>query len=51
MELYEFDQEKINFFTKKFGFQEDGRLRQNCYSDGSYHDSLIISLLKKDFNG
>ena len=51
MELYEYDQKKINFFTKNFGFQEDGKLRQNCYSNGSYHDSLIISLLKKDFNG
>ena len=51
MELYEYDQKKINFFTKNFGFQEDGKLRQNCYSIGSYHDSLIISLLKKDFNG
>jgi len=46
MELYEFDKRKINFFTNKFNFKQDGLLRQNCYEDGKYWDSYIISLLK-----
>lgn len=49
MELYEFDTKKINFFTQKFGFHRDGILRENCFEDGKYHDSYIISLLKKDY--
>ena len=49
MELYEFDLSKINFFTNKFSFSIDGKLRENCFEDGRYYDSLIISLIAKDF--
>ncbi len=49
MELYEFDTLKIDFFTKLFNFKIDGRLRDNCFNNGKYFDSFIISLLKKDF--
>lgn len=49
MELYEFDNEKIEFFTKDFGFKKDGLLRDNCYEDGKYWNSHIISLLTSDF--
>lgn len=48
MELYEFDTKKIDFFTKKFNFKKDALLRQNCFEDGKYWDSLIISLLRED---
>ena len=46
MELYEFDNKKINFFTKKFKFKQDGILRDNCFENGNYHNSVIISLIK-----
>lgn len=49
MELYEFDSKKIDFFTKKFNFKQDGLLRQNCFEDGKYWDSYLISLLSKDY--
>ena len=48
MELYEFDVKKLDFFLNKFQFKQDGRLRQNCYEDGKYWDSFIISLLKNE---
>ncbi len=48
MELYEFDSQKIAFFQNKFNFKIDGTLRQNCFEDGKYWDSLIISKLKDD---
>ena len=53
MELYEFDTKKIDFFTNEFNFKQDGLLRDNCFEDGKYWDSLIISILnqKKGFNG
>jgi RimJ/RimL family protein N-acetyltransferase len=49
MELYEFDLKKLEFFKQKFNFIEDGTLRDNCYENGKYYDSYIISILKKDY--
>jgi len=43
MELYEFDKVKLDFFINKFGFKKDGVLRDNCYEDGKYFDSFLIS--------
>ena len=48
MELYEFDKRKIDFFTNKFNFHQDGLLRQNCFVEGRYWDSYILSLLKNE---
>lgn len=48
MELYEFDNRKLAFFEGKFGFKRDGTLRQNCFEDGRFWDSHILSLLRSD---
>lgn len=48
MELYEFDDMKIEFFTKEFGFEKDGKLRDNCFYKGKYWDSYIISLINEN---
>jgi RimJ/RimL family protein N-acetyltransferase len=45
MELYEFDKMKIEFFVKEFDFVKDGKLRDNCFYEGKYWDSYIISLI------
>ncbi len=47
MELYEYDSKKINFFINEFNFKKDALLRDNCFEDGRYWDSIIISLLNK----
>jgi RimJ/RimL family protein N-acetyltransferase len=49
MELYEFDSKKLDLFVGKLGFKHDGRLRQNCFYDGRYWDSFIVSLLKDEW--
>ena len=49
MEQYEYDLQKINFFTEKFNFENDGVLRENCFEGGKYWNSNIISLLRRDF--
>ena len=49
MELYEFDIQKLDFF-KNIGFKKDGRLRDNCFQEGKYWDSYIISLLHNEFS-
>lgn len=46
MELYEFDKKKIDFFTNQFGFKQDGILRDNCFDNGRYWNSIIISKLR-----
>jgi len=45
MELYEYDKIKLDFFTNKFGFEVDGKLRDNCFENGKYWDSYFLSLL------
>ena len=46
MELYEFDKAKIDFFKEQFQFETDGTLRDNCFEEGRYWNSLIISLIR-----
>ena len=48
MELYEFDEQKIHFYMTKFNFNKDGTLRENCYENGRFWDSVILSKLKTD---
>ena len=50
MELYEFDSKKITFFKEKFSFKEDGCLRDNCFEDGRYWNSYIISLTSNEYS-
>ena len=49
MELYEFDHPKLETFVEKFGFNIDGKLRMNCFEDGQYWDSYVLSILKNEF--
>jgi RimJ/RimL family protein N-acetyltransferase len=49
MELYEFDKKKTDFFFNNFPFKQDGVLRENCFEDGRYYNSIIISLLQKEY--
>jgi RimJ/RimL family protein N-acetyltransferase len=48
MELYEFDKAKLDFFLNDFAFKKDGKLRDNCFEEGRYWDSFIISLTRSD---
>ena len=48
MELYEYDTLKLDFFQKEFNFQQDGLLRDNCFEDGKYWNSHIISLINAE---
>ena len=33
------------------GFVEEGRLREEIYADGRYHDMLVMAILRREFNG
>jgi len=34
---------------RKLGFQEEGRLRQMIYTDGQYHDEIVLGMTAKEF--
>lgn len=39
----------IKAYTKA-GFQIEGVLREACYRDGAFHDKIIMSMLRSEFN-
>ena len=34
---------------KSLGFREEGRLKEQCYRGGKYHDDLVMALFAEDF--
>jgi hypothetical protein len=48
-EIYEFDEKKKKLYDK-FGFQQDGLLRQNYFYEGKWWNSRILSLLSSEFS-
>ena len=47
-EIYEFDEKKRKLY-ERFGFQQDGLLRENFWHDGKWWNSVIISLLSREY--
>ena len=35
---------------KKLGFIEEGRKRESCFRNGTFHDKILMSLLEKEWN-
>jgi len=35
--------------AKKMGFKEEGRLRENSFFDGQFHDSVVLGLLRDEY--
>jgi RimJ/RimL family protein N-acetyltransferase len=50
MELFEFDKQKLLFFLNEFNFHRDGILRDNCFEEGVYYNSIVLSLLASEFS-
>jgi hypothetical protein len=46
-EIYDFDEKKNNLY-KKFGFKRDGVLRDQYFYNGTWSNSLILSLLNTE---
>jgi RimJ/RimL family protein N-acetyltransferase len=47
-EIYTFDNKKIEFL-QNLGFKKDGQLRENYFYDGQWWDSIILSLLCREY--
>ena len=37
--------------AEKMGFKEEGRLRENVFFDNSFHDTVVLGLLKNEYDG
>lgn len=48
-EIYEFDDKKKDLY-EKLGLKVDGILRENYFYEGKWWNSMILSILRKDFN-
>ena len=48
LEVFSFNKRAINCY-KKSGFIEEGRLRQNVFRDGKYHDEILMGLLREEY--
>ncbi len=36
--------------AEKMGFKEEGRMRENVFFDNSFHDTVVLGLLKNDYD-
>ncbi len=48
LSVYEFNQRAKRCY-EKCGFHEEGRAREAFYSDGRYHDSLLMAILRHEY--
>ncbi len=48
LEVVAFNKDAINLY-KKIGFENEGILKQQIYLEGSYHDLVIMSLIRDGF--
>lgn len=50
LQVYAFNPRAIRSYQKA-GFAEEGRMRESVYSEGFYHDTIIMSLLRDEWDG
>ncbi|MGR9049814.1 GNAT family N-acetyltransferase [Halobacillus faecis] len=48
LDVFSFNDRALKCY-KNLGFQEEGRLRDDLFYDGKYHDSILMSILKREF--
>ena len=48
LSVFEFNEDAISAYAK-LGFQEEGRLRRALRRDGAFHDAILMSVLKDEW--
>lgn len=48
LKVFSFNKRAIKSY-KKNGFIEEGRLRQNIFRNGKYHDEIIMGILRREY--
>lgn len=49
LRVYEYNKRAIRCY-EKCGFRHEGTLRQDLFHDGRYHDTLIMGVLREEFD-
>lgn len=49
LDVYSFNKRGIKSY-EKLGFKQEGIIRDELFYDGEYHDSIIMGVLKDEFN-
>ncbi len=48
LDVFAYNERGIKSY-KKLGFKEEGRIRQDLFYDGEYHDSILMGVLKDEY--
>jgi len=48
LRVYDFNQRGVKSY-RKLGFVEEGRMRQELFRDGQYHDIILMGLLREEW--
>ena len=48
LHVHEFNERGVRAY-EKVGFRKEGRLRQDCYRDGRYWDTLVMGILREEW--
>lgn len=48
LQVFSFNERAVRLY-EKLGFQHEGRLRQDFFLDGTYHDTLMMGLLRDEW--
>lgn len=48
VQIYAFNEESLQLH-EKLGFQPEGRLRRMIYTNGTYHDTVIMGMTREEF--
>ncbi|WLR46645.1 GNAT family protein [Halobacillus litoralis] len=49
LDVFSFNKRALKCY-QNLGFREEGRLRDDLFYDGKYHDSIVMSILKREFH-
>jgi diamine N-acetyltransferase len=50
LRVYDYNERGMRAYAK-CGFKHEGRLRDRIYRDGEYHDILLMSILRQEYDG
>ncbi|MCE7988851.1 MAG: N-acetyltransferase [Caldilinea sp. CFX5] len=47
--VYAFNERALNLY-RRLGFTEEGRLRRNYFTNGEYHDEILLGMTREEFD-
>ena len=47
--VYDFNERAVGLY-RHLGFQDEGRIRRNYFSNGTYHDEILLGMTREEFD-